>query len=91
MATTEEDPQSLPGTSGSGRKMWNEKEEEILVHVTRFLPREENLPRQQIIDAVKADKVASAIMAENGGQFSQQQIRDKYKSISRKYKKKYTI
>ena len=71
--------------------MWNEKEEEILVHVTRFLPREENLPRQQIIDAVKADKVASAIMAENGGQFSQQQIRDKYKSISRKYKKKYTI
>ena len=87
LATTEEDPQSLPGTSGSGRKMWNEKEEEILVHVTRFLPREENLPRQQIIDAVEADEVASAIMPENGGQFSQQQIREIQKYLQEIQKK----
>ena len=67
--------------------MWNEKDEEILVHATRFLPREENLPRQQIIDAVEADEVASAIMPENGGQFSQQQIREIQKYLQEIQKK----
>ena len=88
LANTEDDPQQSQGTSGSMRKIWTDSDEQVLVHATRLLPRKENLPRQQIIDAVAADDVARAMMTENGGQFTQQQIRDKYKSICRKYKKK---
>ena len=89
LADTQDDPQqSIPGTSGSGRKIWTDSEEELLVHATLLLPRKENLPRQQIIDTVAADDVARKMMIENGGQFTHQQIRDKYKSICRKYKKK---
>lgn len=65
-----EEAQSLPGTWCSGRKMWSEKEEEIFLHATRFLPRHENLPRKEIVDAIAVDDVASAMMAQKGGQFT---------------------
>ena len=88
LAETEEPPQSLPGTSGSIRKFWSHKEEQILLHATRMLPRRENTPRKSIVDAVEADNQARKIMIDNGGQFSDQQIRDKFKSMIRKSKKK---
>ena len=89
LATTEdEDPPQSLGTSGSIRKFWSDKEEQILLHATRMLPRQENTPRQKIVEAVEAHVQARKIMIGNGGQFSDQQIRDKFKSMIRKSKKK---
>ena len=68
--------------------MCSEEEEEIFLHATRFLPRHENLPRKEIVDSIAADDVASAMMAQKGGQFTDQQLRNKFKSICCKDKKK---
>ena len=57
-------------STSSGRRNWRENEEQLFLSATRFLPREENLPKKQIVNAVDSHELAYELLAEHGGRFS---------------------